>query len=67
MATRTNTNTTTQQPVPTEGKLTYEEALQEIENSSIVKDLAVIAKAVTSLSKVGVVSTYKGIRNWDWA
>lgn len=56
-----------QQPVPTEGKLTYEEALQEIENSSIVKDLAVIAKAVTSLSKVGVVSTYKGIRNWDWA
>ena len=62
--TRTNTQPTVQQPTD---KLTYEQALQEIENSSIVKDLAVIAKAVTSLSKVGVVSTYKGIRNWDWS
>lgn len=62
------TRTNTQQPVqqPTD-KLTYEQALAEIESSSIVKDLAVIAKAVTSLSKVGVVSTYKGIRNWDWS
>lgn len=64
-----NTNTQQQQqPVqqPTD-KLTYAQALQEIESSSIVKDIAVIAKAVTSLSKVGVVSTYKGIRNWDWS
>ena len=63
--TRTNTQPTVQQP--TEGKLTYEQALAEIESSSIVKDLAIIAKAVTSLSKVGVVSSYKGIRNWDWS
>ena len=64
MTTKANTNTTTQQPTD---KLTYEQALAEIENSSIVKDIAIIAKAVTSLSKVGVVSTYKGIRNWDWS
>ena len=63
----TTTRTTTQPTTNTDTKLTYEQALAEIESSSIVKDLAVIAKAVTSLSKVGVVSTYKGIRNWDWA
>ena len=66
MATTRTNNTTTVQQQPTD-KLTYEQALAEIESSSIVKDLAVIAKAVTSLSKVGVVSTYKGIRNWDWS
>ena len=66
MATRTATTTTQTNTQPTD-KLTYEQALAEIEASSIVKDIAVIAKAVTSLSKVGVVSTYKGIRNWDWA
>lgn len=64
MSTTTQPTTTTVQPTD---KLTYAQALEEIETSSIVKDIAIIAKAVTSLSKVGVVSTYKGIRNWDWS